>query len=246
MKKTLIVIPARLKSKRLPNKLIKKIHNKEIIVWVAQRIATLNLDYIVAIDDIKIGNLLQKYNIPFMLTDPMHLSGTSRVSEIASKLPQYDFYCCVQGDEPLINPKEVYDFIKHGKNINVGYLNAVCKFCEIEDPKDTANVKALIAKDGRLLEVSRNPINIDENLSEKKILQICGLYLFSRDFMANYKKLSPSQTEVKEGIEQLRCLDAGVKVQTLEIQSKMLSVDTPSDFKKISKINKSDFIVGIN
>ncbi len=245
MKKTLIVIPARLKSKRLPNKLIKKIHNKEIIVWVAQRIATLNLDYIVAIDDIKIGNLLQKYNIPFTLTDPMHLSGTSRVSEIASKLPQYDFYCCVQGDEPLIDPKEVYNFIKHGENINVGYLNAVCKFCEIEDPKDTANVKALIARDGRLLEVSRNPINIDENLAEKRILQICGLYLFSRKFMANYKKLSPSQSEVKEGIEQLRCLDANVKVQTLEIQGEMLSVDTKNDLKKISNISKEYFMLGL-
>ena len=82
--------------------------------------------------------------------------------------------------EPLINPKEVYDFIKHGKNINVGYLNAVCKFCEIEDPKDTANVKALIARDGRLLEVSRYPINIDENLSEKNSSNLWIVFIFKR------------------------------------------------------------------
>ena len=246
LKKTLIVIPARLKSKRLPNKLIKKIHDKEIIIWVAQRIATLNLDYLVAIDDIKIGNLLQKYNIPFMYTDPMHLSGTSRVSEVVMKLPKYDFYCCVQGDEPLIDPKEVSNFINHGKKINVGYLNAVCKFCEFEDPNDVANVKALISNDGRLLEVSRKPFIIDENLIKKRIRQICGLYLFSKEFLVNYKKLLPSRLEIKEGIEQLRCLDAGIKVQTFEIQSEMLSVDTPGDLKKISKINKADFMVGIN
>ena len=71
------------------------------------------------------------------------------------------------------------------------------------------------------------------------------MYLFSRDFIANYKKLSPSQTEVKEGIEQLRCLDAGVKVQTLEIQGKMLSVDTQNDLKKISNISKEYFMYGL-
>ena len=63
--------------------------------------------------------------------------------------------------------------------------------------------------------------------------------------MANYKKLSPSQTEVKEGIEQLRCLDANVKVQTLEIQSEMLSVDTKNDLKKISNISKEYFMLGL-
>ena len=64
--------------------------------------------------------------------------------------------------------------------------------------------------------------------------------------MVNYKKLLPSRLEIKEGIEQLRCIDAGIKVQTFEIQSEMLSVDTPGDLKKISKINKADFMVGIN
>ena len=246
LKKTLIVIPARLKSKRLPNKLIKKIHGKEIIVWVAQRIATLKLDYIVAIDDMIIGNLLKKYNIPFMFTNQMHLSGTSRVSEVAMKLPQYDFYCCVQGDEPLINPQEVLGFIGIGKKMNVGYVNAVCNFCEIEDPNDIANVKALISEDGRLLRVSRHPININEIFMEKKIFQICGLYLFSKTFLINYKNLLPSKLEIEEGIEQLRCLEAGIKVQTLEIKGKMLSVDTQDDLKKISKINKKDFTFAMN
>ena len=62
--------------------------------------------------------------------------------------------------------------------IYIGYFNAVCKFCEIEDPKDIANVKALVSIDGWLLEVSRYSLHIDRKLSENKILQICGLYLF--------------------------------------------------------------------
>ena len=65
--------------------------------------------------------------------------------------------------------------------IYIGYLNAVCKFCEIEDPKDIANVKAIVSRDGGLQKVSRYLLYIDRNLSEK-ILQSCSLYLFSKDF----------------------------------------------------------------
>ncbi len=111
MTKTLIVIPARLGSTRLSNKLIRKIHGREIIVWVAQRISTLGRDFVVAIDDIKVGEILQNYEIPYVLTDKSHVSGTSRVSQVAEIMPDFDYYCSVQGDEPLVNPSEVSKFI---------------------------------------------------------------------------------------------------------------------------------------
>ena len=122
MRKTLIVIPARLSSTRLEEKVLKIIHGREIIVWVAQRIATLGIDYVIAIDDMKIAKVLQSYELPYVLTSNDHISGTSRVSEVAELMPEFDFYCSVQGDEPLIDPAEVLNFVNRGEEISADYI----------------------------------------------------------------------------------------------------------------------------
>ena len=244
LKKTLIVIPARLNSTRLSNKLIRKIHGREIIVWAAQRISTLGIDFVVAIDDKKIGKILRNYQIPYVLTDKNHVSGTSRVSQVAEIMPDFDYYCSVQGDEPLINPLEVARFIEKGEQIATNYLNAVCKFSKLENPRDTANVKAIVSSTGRLIYASRAIVPFSDAINKADYLQICGLYLFSKEFILNYKNLPFSKLEKKEKIEQLRCLELDIEVQTLEIDGEMLSVDTPADLKKISAIPSHVFTLG--
>ena len=67
---------------------------------------------------------------------------------------------------------------------------------------------------------------------------------FKKDFFLITKKLSPSKSEIKEKIEQFRYLDAGIKIQPLEKQGKMLSVDTQNDFNKIIKISEEYFRLG--
>ena len=243
MTKTLIVIPARLSSTRLSNKLIRKIHGREIIVWVAQRISTLGRDFVVAIDDIKVGEILQNYEIPYVLTDKSHVSGTSRVSQVAEIMPDFDYYCSVQGDEPLINPSEVSRFIVKGEQLATDYLNAVCKFSKLENPRDTANVKAIVSRSGRLIYASRALIPFSDIINKADYLQICGIYLFSKEFILNYKNLPSSILESQEKIEQLRCLELDIKIQTLEISGEMLSVDTLEDFWKIAAIPRNSFIL---
>ena len=243
--KTLIVIPARLKSIRLSNKLTRIIHGREIIVWVAQRIATLGREFVVAIDDMRMAKILQNYQLPFIITDKEHVSGTSRISEVAELMPGFDFYCSVQGDEPLINPLEVSKFIDEGEKIAVDYLNAVCKFSKLEDPKDPSNVKAIVSKTGRLIYASRARVPFCKTIKKSDYLQVCGLYLFTNKFILNYRNVPLSRLEVLEGIEQLRCIESDILVQTLEINSEMLSVDTNADLQKVSRIPRDEFTLGI-
>ena len=66
--KTLVVIPARFASQRLAEKLLLKLHNKEIILWVAQTVKKTGYDYIVATDDDRLGDILKKANVPFLMT----------------------------------------------------------------------------------------------------------------------------------------------------------------------------------
>ena len=243
--KTLIVIPARLRSSRLSEKLLRKIHGTEIIVWVAQRISTLGVKFIIAIDDFKVGEILRDHQLPFILTDKDHISGTSRLSQVAELMPDFDFYCSVQGDEPLINPLEVAKFIEQGEKIAVDYLNAVCKFAKLEEPRDVSNVKAVVSSTGRLIYASRSKIPFSPSEEKSEYLQICGLYLFSKEFILNYKYLPQSKLEKLEGIEQLRCLDLDITIQTLEIDGEMLSIDTYEDLEKISNFPRSEFTLGI-
>lgn len=245
MKKTLIVIPARLSSTRLKEKLLKKIHGREIIVWVAQRIATLNIDYIIAIDDMKMANVLERYGLPYILTSNNHISGTSRVSQVAQLKPKYDFYCSVQGDEPLISPAEVFNFIKNGEKSSSDYINAVCKFSQLENPTDESNVKAIVSRSGRLIYASRAKIPFTKTNDAFGYLQICGLYFFSRKFILEYKNLDVSWLENAEKIEQLRCIEQDIPIDTYEIDGEMLSVDTEEDFKKIKTIEKENFTLSI-
>ena len=242
---TLIVIPARLKSGRFSEKLIRKIHGREIIVWVAQRISTLGVKYVIAIDDMKIGGILENYQLPFILTDKEHVSGTSRLSQVAELMPDFNFYCSVQGDEPLIDPLEVAKFIEQGEKIAADYLNAVSRFSKFEDPKDAANVKAVVSSTNRLIYASRSLVPYPKITKKSEYLQICGLYLFSKEFILNYKYLPQSKLESLEKIEQLRCLELDITIQTLEIDGEMLSVDTHEDFKKISGIPRDSFTLGI-
>ena len=100
--KCLIVIPARLKSSRLHEKLLKKIEGQEIVAWTAERVKLTNLDFVVAIDDNKFIDVLEKFKLPWVLTSTAHNSGTSRTGEVSELYPDYDFFCVVQGDEPLV------------------------------------------------------------------------------------------------------------------------------------------------
>ena len=245
LRKTLIVIPARLSSTRLEEKLLKKIHGREIIVWVAQRIATLGIDYVIAIDDMKIAKVLQSYELPFVLTSNDHISGTSRVSEVAELMPEFDFYCSVQGDEPLIDPAEVLNFVNRGEEICADYLNAVCNFSQLENPTDDSNVKAIVSSSGRLIYASRAKIPFTKNTNEFEYMQICGLYFFSRKFILEYKNLPASKLEDAEKIEQLRCLEQDIPIDTYKINGEMLSVDTEEDFKKIEALEKERFTLSI-
>ena len=245
MTKTLIVIPARLSSSRLHEKLLKKIHGKEIIVWTSQRVSLCKKDFVVAIDDRKFIPCLEQHKLPYILTSDTHVSGTSRAGEVSNRIPDFDYYCVVQGDEPLIDPLEVSEFIKAAQALEVDYVNAVCCFSEEENVNDTSNVKAVIGKNKQLIYASRAIVPYKFTQKKPIYWQICGQYLFSRSFLSNYNDLAQSELELTENVEQLRCLDLGMTVKTVEVKGPMLSIDTEDDYDRIRKFEKNRFSLGV-
>ena len=112
--KTLIVIPARYKSSRLPGKPLKKILNKELILWVlhaCKKLISKETKLITATDNKKIFSLVKKNNYEAIMTSDKCLTGTDRVAEVAKKIKS-KIYINVQGDEPTINPEDIIKVIK--------------------------------------------------------------------------------------------------------------------------------------
>ena len=107
--KILIVIPARYKSSRFPGKPLKKILNKELILWVSEtcrKLTNRSIRLVVATDNKKIFNFVKKKGIETMMTSPKCLTGTDRVAEVSKKIDAR-LYINVQGDEPLVKVEDI-------------------------------------------------------------------------------------------------------------------------------------------
>jgi 3-deoxy-manno-octulosonate cytidylyltransferase (CMP-KDO synthetase) len=238
--KCLIIIPARLKSSRLHEKLLKKINGKEIIAWTAERVKLTNLEFVVAIDDSKFINVLEKFEFPWVMTSIAHHSGTSRAGEVSELYPDYDYFCIVQGDEPLVDPKTISEFIHTGMKLEEDYVQAITRFGTGEDPEDLTNVKAVISITGKMIYASRSMIPLNYNSSDatlktSDLFQISGLYLFKKPFFKKFKELPLGYLEKSEKIEQLSCIFNELPIQTLEIFEPMMSIDSKEDFDRITE-----------
>ena len=230
MKKgTLVVIPARLDSTRLPRKPLLDIHGFPMIYWVAHRIKLAGIvDYVVATDSNEILSVCAKYGIPALLTSGKCRNGTERVAEVASLMP-YEFYCNVQGDEPLLNCSNVLALlgVKNKKN-NVFY-QAICSYGS-EKINEYSVVKTVLLADGSLPFFTRADIPHSRD-SERKFMRykLLGLYLYSRDLLLRFSTLPIGPLEELEKVEQLRCTENGISVIGLAVVDSARSVDTPED-----------------
>ena len=106
--KVLTVIPTRWKSSRFPGKPIALIKGKPMIYLVWKQVIKSKsiTDCIVATDDKRISNICKKMDIKVMITSKKHLTGTDRLYEVSKRIKS-DIYVNIQGDEPLINPKNI-------------------------------------------------------------------------------------------------------------------------------------------
>lgn len=238
----LIIIPARFSSKRFPGKPLAKINGKEMIsyVWNTCISSVPKKNVIVATDSIKIKKFCDINNINVIMTSKKCLTGTDRVYEVSKKIKK-DVYINVQGDEPLIQKKDILKFLDIVKKNKNTVINAYTK---INNSKDYCNVnipKVVFDNFNNLLFMSRS--NIPGNKKNKFIKafkQVC-IYSFPYKQLNIFGKLKKkSILEKIEDIEILRYLELGIKVKMIELSNSSIGVDTLSDLKKVETIIKNE------
>ncbi len=240
-----IVIPARLQSQRLPRKMLADINGKPLIqhVFEAVRRAKLSDDIFIATDSEEIHSIVRRFGGNSFITDPQLPSGTARISSLVNQL-DYQFIVNVQGDNPLTEPSVVDAVINELIKDRADIVTPVWPIKQTADLTNPNVVKVVRAADGRAIYFSRSPVPflrdfvISDWLKKEKYWGHYGIYGYRRhvleDIAAN--RLPESHIEQMEKLEQLRFLEAGLHIQTIESESREVSVDTQEDLESVRRI----------
>lgn len=234
--KQIIVIPARLGSKRLKDKPLINLKGKTMIerTYLQCSKAINKKNIFVATDSKKIKKLCESKKINCIMTSKKCLTGTDRVAEVAKKI-KVSSYVNVQGDEPIFNPKDIKKLISYSKKYPNDIINGYCKIKSSDLFKSVNIPKVIFDKDKFLLYMSRSPV--PGNKKNKFIFgyrQVCA-YVFPRKKLLKFKKKKKTHFENIEDIEILRFLELGYKVRMLKLSDISKSVDTKFDLTRLLK-----------
>ena len=240
--KIAIVIPARYGSSRYKGKPLVKILGRELVLRVADIcLKTVGYENLyIATDNKLIEQKVKKENFQAIMTSKNCLTGTDRVAE-ASKKINAKIFINVQGDEPLVNPKDIKKIIEAKKNFPNHVICGYDKIHKLQDPKNTNLPKVVVNSKNELIYISRSLIPGSKKtiVNKNYYKQVC-IYAFNKNELNKFFALKrKSEIEEMEDIEILRFFDLGVKVKMIRLNSNSVAVDEISDVKKAEKILKS-------
>ncbi|MEO0474225.1 MAG: 3-deoxy-manno-octulosonate cytidylyltransferase [Bacteroidota bacterium] len=238
------IIPARFASTRFPGKPLIDLKGKSMIQRVyAQCLKAEVLDkVIVATDDQRIFDHVKSFGGTVELTAQHHASGTERVAEVAGRLPQAEIVVNIQGDEPLLDPRQIESLVNCLQQSDA----PIATLARNINPKDITNpnvVKLVRNKAGKALYFSRSAIpfvrgeeNVAKWATHTAFWQHIGLYAFKTEVLHRIPSLSPSPLEVAESLEQLRWLYHGLDIAVAETDLPTHAIDHPEDVERILKL----------
>jgi 3-deoxy-manno-octulosonate cytidylyltransferase (CMP-KDO synthetase) len=248
------IIPARLGSKRLAGKPLIKIHGKPLIQCVYESAAkSRSLDRLMVVtDSSRISDLVFSFGGEARVSLRNHYTGSDRVAELA-RILNYDLLINIQCDLPHFPPSLIDHVVSRMKEERATLLGTLAT--RINDPARLKNpnvVKVVLDNDGYALYFSRYPIPFirkaptsggrvtftPADLKRLPFFEHIGIYGFRKDFLMKFTSLKQTPLERSERLEQLRALEYGFKIKVYLTQYKPVTLDAPSDLKKLKARKK--------
>jgi len=232
-----------MQSQRLPGKPLRLLAGVPLILRVADRVRSCKKlrRIIVATDSPEVWEVVQRAGIEACMTSHSHRSGSDRVAEVAQTLPD-EFILNVQGDEPLLplsTLERLIDFGVTREDVQLATPRlALHREAEIINPNV---VKVVVDREGRALYFSRSmipyrresPLPSPEDAASSHHrsgwFKHVGIYLYRRRFLLEFVRWAATPLETSESLEQLRVLEHGFPIHTVEVTEDSLGVDTPED-----------------
>lgn len=230
----LVVIPARLKATRLPNKPLAMIGDAPMVVQVWRRAMEAGVgDVVVAAGEAEIVAAVEAAGGKAVLTDPEHPSGSDRIWEVVSKAgAAHDIIINLQGDVPTLEPRLLRDILKPLENPAVDIATLAAEIREESEHTNPSVVKAVLAENGRALYFTRATAPANEGPRYHHI----GVYAYRRAALEKFVSLPPSPLEIREKLEQLRALEVGMRIDAVVVDTVPVGVDTPEDLERARRL----------
>ena len=233
------IIPARYASSRFPGKPLAQIAGKPMVQWVYERVRSSEVSGLaVATDDERIAQCVRGFGGQVVMTSPDHASGTDRCGEAALSMQpaDKDVVINIQGDEPLISPREIHLLASAFEDRSVQIATLVNPFQDDTLLHNPNVVKVVKAKNGNVLYFSRLPVPYLRESGAtppKNYYRHIGVYAYRYGVLKDIVKLPTSELENSEKLEQLRWLENGYTIRALECDYQGIGVDTPEDLARI-------------
>ena len=240
MNKTAIIIPSRLDAQRFPNKPLKLINNKEMILHVYDAAIKSNTGEVyVATPDDKIIDIVKNSGGKAIKTSLNHETGTDRIFEVFKQTLKEEpkIIINLQGDMPNIEPQAISNLVSYMNNgkCDIGTLASDFNSRnEIDDPNAVkVAVKEKFSKNTFLnaYDFFRTSTNSTYNLYHH-----IGIYAFTNEALLRYVSLKRSKLELERKLEQLRALENNMSIHVGYIESSPLSVDTEEDLTEVKNL----------
>ena len=240
----LILVPARLASTRLPDKPLADIHGEPMIVHVWRRAMEAGIGpVVVAAAEPTIVAAVEAAGGRAVLTDPAHPSGSDRIHEALLKVdPQgrHDAVVNVQGDLPTIAPETIRASLEPLEAPEVDIATLVAEIVRDEERTNPNVVKAILSmrdearRIGRALYFTRATAPTGPG----PLFHHIGLYAYRRDALTRFVALPPAPLERRERLEQLRALEADMRIDAVVVDAVPLGVDTPEELARARQMLK--------
>jgi 3-deoxy-manno-octulosonate cytidylyltransferase (CMP-KDO synthetase) len=232
----LILIPARMASTRLPGKPLADIAGVPMILHVLERALAAGIGpAVVATDSEEVAAAVQKADARAVMTSAHHVSGSDRIHEALEHLDperRVKIVVNVQGDLPTLDPAAIRAVLAPLADpaVDIATLAAVIrKDDERTNPNVVKVVGSLIAP-GRLRALYFTRATAP--WGEGPLYHHIGLYAYRRAALERFVALPPSPLEQREKLEQLRALEAGMRIDVAIVDTVPLGVDTPEDLER--------------
>jgi 3-deoxy-manno-octulosonate cytidylyltransferase (CMP-KDO synthetase) len=246
------IIPARYASSRFPGKALFVIEGKTMIqrVYEQAKKSSVLSELYVATDDISIETHVKNFGGNVVMTSKKHLCGTDRCHEafnIINKEKKYssgDVVINIQGDEPLINPKQIELVCSCFGKAKVNIATLIRKIDSYDDLMNPGVMKVVTDKSNKALYFSRAVIPFlrgvqqSEWMNHHDFFMHIGLYAYKASTLNEIVELPQSALEKAESLEQLRWIENGYSIYVEHTEFASHSVDTPNDVKKIVELLK--------
>lgn len=242
---SVILIPARLGSTRLPNKPLADINGKSMIqrVYIQARQSRIK-DIIVCTDSQQIVDEIEMIHGQAILTPSELVCGTDRIHHVARNHGlKYDYIINLQGDMPNINPSYInktLEILENQQNCHISTL--VAKINNIEEVLNPNIVKAVLsikqgAKYHKALYFTRcsAPAN-PKNIQNPDYFQHLGIYGYTRESLDKFVSYKESYLEKRESLEQLRALENDMNIYASVVDVAPISVDTADDLESARRV----------